>query len=428
MKQIPRDFDGVHRLLVECAQADPASGLYVGTLLDNLQQRDGERRSRPWLAGWADRRRLRAMARAGDWQAVLQLGPELLALGPWDERILVPIAEAAFATGCYESAGRYLDNARRTAPNSRVVLRMSARVATRLGRLAEAAELWRRLSRLVPDDRQVAAIVEALSPAPAAVAPSSAPTLQISEAVGREQLVQRLRELISAAQWDVASRWLTASQTGAANDLELRELGEQITVGRRQAQVAAAERLSQVDPDPLWHALVAELRESLVRVELDVLAARSSREPSNPLLLCDLASRILASGNLPEAASHFEAAAAAGGGLVVRAWVEAGECWQKLRQFARATDCYEAAMRESERSGEARGAGTDEFVCRALYRSAVLDEAEGAVERAAMRLRKLVQIAPEYRDAARRLDKIESMRHKSGSAPQREQVRGGGEA
>ncbi|HND55728.1 MAG TPA: hypothetical protein PLV92_25105, partial [Pirellulaceae bacterium] len=100
----------------------------------------------------------------------------------------------------------------------------------------------------------------------------------------------------------------------------------------------------------------------------------------------------------------------------------------KLRQFARATDCYEAAVRESERSGGADGVGTDEFVCRALYRSAVLDEAAGAFERAAMRLRKLVQIAPEYRDAARRLDKIESMRHKSGSAPQREQVRGGGEA
>ncbi|HND53631.1 MAG TPA: tetratricopeptide repeat protein, partial [Pirellulaceae bacterium] len=349
MKQAPRDFDGVHRLLVECVQADPASGLYVGTLLDNLQERDGERRSRPWLAGWSDRRRLRALAHAGDWPAVLQLGPDLLRLGPWDERLLVPIAEAAFATGCYESAGRYLENARRTAPNNRVVLRMSARVATRLGRLAEAAELWRQLSRLVPDDRQVAAIVEALSPAQAADAPTHAPTLQENEGVGREQLVQRLRDLISAEKWDVASRWLTASQTGAANDLELRELGEQITVGRRHAQVAAAERLSQVDPDPLWRELAAELRASLVRVELDVLAAKSSREPSNPLLLCDLASRLLESGNLPEAASHFEAAAAAGGALAVRAWVDAGECWQKLRQFGRATDCYETALREAER-------------------------------------------------------------------------------
>ncbi|HND55713.1 MAG TPA: hypothetical protein PLV92_25030, partial [Pirellulaceae bacterium] len=360
MKQTPRDFDGVHRLLVECVQADPASGLYVGTLLDNLQQRDGERLRRPWFAGWAERRRLQSLTRAGDWQTVLQIGPDLLTLGPWDDRLLVPIAEASFATGCYESAGRYLENARRTAPNHPTVLRISARVATRLGRLADAAQLWRRLSQLVPGDRQVAAIADALSPVRASNSTSSEPVFRESDASGREELVRRLRELTSAERWDEASGLLAASQTGVANDLELRELGEQITVGRRRAQVAAAERLTQADPDPLWRELVAELRESLVRVELDVLAARSSREPSNTLLLCDLASRLLQSGNLPEAASHFEAAASGGGHSAVRAWVEAGECWQKLRQFGRATDCYEAALREAERSDEARGAAADE--------------------------------------------------------------------
>jgi tetratricopeptide (TPR) repeat protein len=76
-----------------------------------------------------------------------------------------------------------------------------------------------------------------------------------------------------------------------------------------------------------------------------------------------------------------------------------GECWQKLKQYAKAIKCYQFAIQKStDLDGDRQKM--------ALYRGAVLATALKQADQARQWLTQLVQLDPHFKDAASRLDKL----------------------
>ena len=76
-----------------------------------------------------------------------------------------------------------------------------------------------------------------------------------------------------------------------------------------------------------------------------------------------------------------------------------GECWQQLKQYAKALKCYQIAIHESsEVDGERQK--------RSLYRGAILAAATKQVDQAKAWFGELVKIDSTYKDASARLDKL----------------------
>ena len=85
---------------------------------------------------------------------------------------------------------------------------------------------------------------------------------------------------------------------------------------------------------------------------------------------------------------------------LVAATLEMGECWQQLKQYAKALKCYSVAISQSsELDGERQK--------RALYRGGVLAAAMKQDDRAKKWLQELVELDSTYRDAAVRLKKLD---------------------
>ena len=171
---------------------------------------------------------------------------------------------------------------------------------------------------------------------------------------------------------------------------------------RRKRQLVMAEQRAQKEPSPDAQQLVESVRQELARYELDVFLARARRYPQDQECQFQLGLRLKRVENYREAMTCFQKAAHLPSRKVASV-LELGECLQHLRQYDKAMECYDAA------SGFAAAEGAHELQHLALYRAAVLAAALRQDQAAADRFRQLVELAPDYKDAAARLDKIRQM-------------------
>jgi tetratricopeptide (TPR) repeat protein len=84
--------------------------------------------------------------------------------------------------------------------------------------------------------------------------------------------------------------------------------------------------------------------------------------------------------------------------------VELGECWQHLRQFAKALDYYRQAIGRAVVEDETRK--WPESLVLARYRAGVLLAAMGRPDEAATHFSEVVAKDASYKDAQQRLDKL----------------------
>jgi tetratricopeptide (TPR) repeat protein len=195
-----------------------------------------------------------------------------------------------------------------------------------------------------------------------------------------------------------AEKVLSTAIQAIGPSLELQVAYEDAQINSAKAKVMIAQQRAQRDKTAEAKGLVGELQDELNRLELDIYQQRCQRYPDNRRDRLQLGVRLRYADNLREAIKAFDEARH-DPALAVEAVLEMGECWQKLKQFSKAFQCYQWAIQQSsEADGDHRK--------RALYRGAVLADATQQKELARQWLSTLVSIDPHYKDAATRLDKL----------------------
>jgi tetratricopeptide (TPR) repeat protein len=333
-------IDEVHDWIAPCVVEDPASALYVDTLLRNLRRTDGSKKGLWLVRGWRQTQ-LAAAALRQQWREVLTTGPDVLRCDAGHPPTLWALVDAAHASGYRESAWRYAEEALRVAPESPETWRRCGRTLAARGQFALAATYWQRLVAARPGDSESQRLLAALElRTPAERAPA---TVGLSGNVA--DCLRQLDKLRETGAWDDAERYLQAAASRWGRDLRLEEAGEELVCARHAEQAAQAERLAAVDPDPAWPLLAAETRDSLARLETEIWAARVLRHPREPQPHAELARRLSGRGDWRQALAAWEQTLTkcdqrTPAELKGEAWLRVAESRQRLRRFDDASEAY----------------------------------------------------------------------------------------
>ncbi len=198
---------------------------------------------------------------------------------------------------------------------------------------------------------------------------------------------------------------LTKVLAASGNDIRVQERLEDVEILRKREQLEVAERRAQDSPSGERQQLVGQLRDDVGRYEVEVYDRRSQRYPEDLELKYQLGVRLKRAGNVRAALEFLEV----GSQLPERsahAVLEMGECLQRLKKYSESLECYERA---AELSGQAGQAEVEKL---AAYRAGILASGLGNDRAAEDWLSRLLELDPNFRDAASRLDKIRQMRHK----------------
>lgn len=447
LQQQKYDYDYAHSILLECVVNDPGNLVYVDAFLQNLQRKYGNNK-RGSLLAFGGKGAFRKAVAKKSWMDVFKLGPPILKSNPWDVATLRGLADACAFFGYTDVELRYLKNALDANPKDAEVNKHCALSLARIGQFDQAIACWQRVDeinrgddeaqRMISDlqiaktharggfskgetERRAGGVAKTKQASATAVqdgpAESTQPPRREIKLTPRQQLEQaiannptdidsylELAELhVNEERLGEAAHVLGKALAASGNQLKVQERIEDVELLRKKQQLAIAERRAEADASESNQELVMGLREDLNRMEMEVLDRRSQRYPGDLELKFQLGLRLKRMGKPREALSPFEQALR----LPARraeAALEYGECLQRLRQYEKALKQYWIASEESS--------GKSELKKLALYRLGVLAEGLRHFEDAQRSLSSLVALDPSYRDAATRLDKIRTMRHK----------------
>jgi tetratricopeptide (TPR) repeat protein len=193
---------------------------------------------------------------------------------------------------------------------------------------------------------------------------------------------------------------LANAQAAAGGDLALLFVREDLRLSHSEHRLAIARRRAEHDTHPKAQSLVTRMETEHNRLEIEILNVRVERQPGAVALRIDLARRLKRAGNFSGAIQRLdEVAKLAPQEPIILC--EMGECWQHLRQFAKALDFYREAGRLAKSCGP-----SDAALLLAHYRAATLLAAMGQVASARISLETIVAADPAYKDARERLDKL----------------------
>lgn len=467
------DHDYANTMFTECVVKDPSNLVYVDAFLDNLQNKykNNKRGARSLGFGGGKKSEFKKALHAKNWVQLLKVGPELLKTNPWDVATLRAMAQACEIYRYNEVELRYLKNALDANPKDVEVNRHCAQSLARMGQFDQAIACWHRIEELKPNDPDAAKMVGELtvektrmramgvtmvprrsaasgstSAAPAAkanaaaaanTAPTAAestghsaadespapqrreiqltPVQRLERAISLEPtLVENYLELaeiyISEQKFADAHRVIQRGQQAAPGALDLVEKAAQLEIRQCKHQLRIAEKRAAKEDTPAARELVDQLKQNLLRIELQAAHAQADRYPEDLQAKFTLAMALKRLGNYRQAADQFQAAREHPDQQVV-ATLELGECLQHLKQYVKALHCYQRAAEKADRAASDREDSAD-WQKLALYRAGVLAMGLKDWPVATSTLEQLVQLDAGYRDAAARLDKVRSMSDK----------------
>jgi tetratricopeptide (TPR) repeat protein len=289
----PPDYRGVHQILSECCTLDPGNTLFVAALLENLEHAKGATASAWFWQVWVEQRRLAEAISNRHWGAALAVGWWLLGQRPQETGALLSLAGVCAELDHLPTQVQLLEAARQREPQSPHVLRPLARTLGATGRFARAASIWDELLAVEPEDAEARQLLPILVP------PKVEPQLA-------GDLASQVKTLLSHRLWDEAERLLGTESGAEGANLELRQLGEEIMVGRARERTEIARQLAQVSPAPAQQRLVGELLAEQRRIELGVAYARYERFSAEPECLWELATALTRVGNFSESLKYLE--------------------------------------------------------------------------------------------------------------------------
>jgi tetratricopeptide (TPR) repeat protein len=412
------DYHHIHVLLSDCLRADPGNSLYLEAVLANLRKRDEAGRRESWFSRWFSRRKvaaaaaspaaagaenqLHSAAESPQW-SVLAGAPEALWNHSSDASVFRDLAIAAGECDLEEAEERYWQAAAVAAPGDVEIARGRARALGRRGKFGEAAAAWGQVQSLRSADAEATAALSELMPADNLA--DDVKSLRQAWEKEPHSVVAGLRlaeALVRGGQFDEADSVLADVQAAAGGDLRVLEEREKLQLARSEHRLALARRRAASDAHPKAESLVARLEDEHHRLEIDICNLRTERLPRDWSMRLELARRLKRTGNFSGAVQRLaEAMRLQPDEPAVL--IELGECWQHLRQFARALEFYEKAKGAAE-TVEPGG----EAYKLASYRVAVLAAAMGQLEFAREHFRLVVSADAHFKDARQRLDKLEA--------------------
>ena len=393
----PTDFAGIHDLLADCLRNDPGNILYLDALLANLRHWKPTQR-RFWLTNVFADRSFEKAAQTRDWNRIIQLAPEALKTNPWDQRTFLALANACEALRLDDAHLRYLAAVDAESPEPHLLRRL-ARELTRQGRFDQAIPVWRKLANSAPADEEALHALSDLEPA-AHLHDRKQPQIAREKNQRSESIDSRLHlaaELARNGNFDWAEETLQDAQSAAGSDLRVYEAREDLQLARSRYRLEIARRRAESDPHPRAKELAAELEAEHRRREIEIWNVRCERLPGELALRLELARRLKQAGNYSGAIQRLEEVRH-DPELAAEVLIELGECWQHLRQFAKAIDFYRHAAE--------RVSPQNESLKIALYRTGVLATAMNLPAEARRAFEKLLSIEPDFKDARQRLDNL----------------------
>lgn len=400
----PPDYRGVHRVLADCCTLDPGNTLFVAALLENLHRARGRTRSQWFWNVWKLRAELSRTIADDRWSAALRSGWELLGESPRSASVLRQLATICERLDHGPTQIILLRGAREFAPKDIAVLRPLALALSAAGQFSEASVIWQQVLKQRAGDEQAHEFLRILQPVKKKVEPIEA------------SLAEQIRALVKVQDWDRAEQVLSAESGAAGANLELRELGEEISLGRAEERTAIARQLTAIRVTPVMQRLVEEMQQEQRRIELGVAYARHERFPSDPALVANLANCLTAVGNYSEALKYL--------GRLPDSYYKqllTAANWQRLRQFDRALAAYRLGIESEDFDPQE----TSSFHQSVLYNGGVLAEAMNQPALALAWLERLVALSSHYKDAQERLDKLRVICNKGGFSAGPEEVPSG---
>jgi tetratricopeptide (TPR) repeat protein len=287
---------------------------------------------------------------------------------------------------------RYLQAAREKAPDDVETMRALGQSLARQGRFEDAIGPWCAVLALQPGDKEGQQAMDDLRGVHQASQEIATPDHDA------DALLERARRSQDAGDFAAAEACLAKAQSALGGDLSVLAMREDLRIRHAEQRVQIARRRAVSDQHPKAQRLVQRLADEQTRLEIEILNARAERLPGDAGIRIDLARRLKQAGNFSGAVQRLEEA------LRLKpdepaALVELGECWQHLRQFAKALELYERATANAQNSAEAMGK-------LAHYRAGVLAAVLGQTDAARDHFRLVHAADPGYKDAGERLDKL----------------------
>lgn len=443
-----KDFDYAHELYAQCVSGDPASVLYLESMLNNLKAKYNNNKKGSKLSGMktsAGRKNLKAASGKEDWTGVIKAGCDVLKHTPWDPPTLIAMAEACEHLGIDECQLYYLKWALNAEPKNPEVNKRAARTLSRMGQFDQAIACWHRVEEAKPGDQEAAReisrltvekavhhggysreVIESTQPkekqhtAESRRAGAEAHAGDHQPRPSREQFLQdkiekdpsELANYFELAKYyedqhgfqqalDVLKQ---AQAVSGGGDLAVRERIEDLQMHHARHQLAIAHKRAASDSGDEAAELLKKLKSQVNQQELEIFAARSERDPKHLGWKYELGVRLKVAGKFRQALEVLQEV------LRDRKWkaaalLEMGECYQHREEYDLALSKYQDAI-------EACNKDAVDTRKRALYRAGVLATGLRELEQAEDFLKKLAEVDPEYRDVSARLDKIERLRNK----------------
>lgn len=411
------NYDYAIELFTLCVSGDPGSVPYLQGLLEALAKKQAGKKAGGLssLLAAGSRGSLKRLIAAGKPAEAIKTGLDILKKNPTDTSCLLGLADACEALGCIENEGLFLRRTLDLAPREPAVNKQCAAYMERLGQYNQAIACWQRIAehKSVKEEaqREIARLsvektrhdldnrggsksqqsaeqspVETLRKRLAETPADTEAAFELADLLERESLVAEAEKVLN----DV----LAAS----GSDLKVREHLEDRQLRWAKRKVLLAEKQLEAANTPGHRENLAQLRQTLLKQEIDIYAARSDRYPENATWKYELALRLKTAGSYAEAIKQFQGVLldARRKGVVA---LELGECFQKIKQ-------YPLAMRNYQTALEHLGDRDLELRKRALYRAGVL--AAGLKDRDAAQklLSTLAELDFGYRDVAARLEKL----------------------
>lgn len=429
------DYDYANDMFAQCVSNDPGNLIYTQALLQNLikkynNNKKGARGA--GLRGAGAKANVKKAQMKKDWQGVIRAGMEFLKLNPWDTQTLTDMAKACEAMELDECQIAYLKTALDANPKDIGLNRLAANAFANTSRFDEAIRCLQRIAQQKPNDQDLVREIHQMTvnktihkggyeDAETSLDVSVEKKAKDLRAGGTIELTeeQQLRRDIKRHPEEVLNYsalkdyyfkledFATAEAvmeeavevTGA---VRAREELEDVQIHRAQIEVMRAKKRAEGKKSDEAVSLYKRMKEELNKKELAIYIKRCERYPGDYALRYELGMRLKRIGKFQEAIEHFQQARNEAKKKASAA-LEAGECFQQIKQYQLAINSYKEAVAMS-------GVFDEEVKKLALYRAGWLAKGLKDYDTAQQLLQELAGMEYGYKDVAKLLDDLVALK------------------
>ena len=214
------------------------------------------------------------------------------------------------------------------------------------------------------------------------------------------KLYTELAELYLEAGRDYdAERVLTKGINATDDHAEIRASWEDITLYRSEKKLDVAQKCASVENTPAAKAAFKEAQCNHQQLVLDIFNSRCERDPENTAIRYEFGMHLKKAGHFRTAFARFKEALG-DPEYKSAANLEIGECMQRFQKYPEALQFYRQAVETATEMEQVENRKL------ALYRAGVLASGIKLQDAARRYLSELVELDPDYKDAALRLSEI----------------------